>query len=74
MVLVAIKLVSKVRGEISVPPWLLSTALIVLHNLYLKGQEGDNDGTSADGIHALRARILEVLRQEPYMGEKIPVR
>ena len=36
MVLVAIKLVSKVRGEISVPPWLLSTALIVLHNLYLK--------------------------------------
>ena len=74
MVLVAIKLVSKVRGEISVSPWLLSTALIVLHNLYLKGQEGDNDGTSADGIHALRARILEVLRQEPYMGEKIPVR
>ena len=74
MVLVAIKLVSKVRGEISVPPWLLSTALIVLHNLYLKGQEGDNDGTSAGGIHALRARILEVLRQEPYMGEKIPVR
>ena len=74
MILVAIKLVSKVRGEISVSPWLLSTALIVLHNLYLKGQEGDNDGTSADGIHALRARILEVLRQEPYMGEKIPVR
>ena len=74
MVLVAIKLVSKVRGEISVPPWLLSTALIVLHNLLLKGQEGDNDGTDADEIHALRARILEVLRQEPYMGEKIPVR
>ena len=40
----------------------------------IKGQEGDNDGTSAGGIHALRARILEVLRQEPYMGEKIPMR
>ena len=40
----------------------------------LKGQEVDNDGVSADGIHALRARIVEVLRQEPYMGEKIPVR
>ncbi|RMX41337.1 hypothetical protein pdam_00021646, partial [Pocillopora damicornis] len=38
------------------------------------GQEEDNDGASADGIHALRARILEVLRKEPYMGEKIPVR
>ena len=40
----------------------------------MKGQEGENDGTSAEGIHALRAKILEVLRQEPYMGEKIPVR
>ena len=40
----------------------------------LKGQEVDNDGASGDGIHALRASILEVLRQEPYMGEKIPVR
>ncbi|XP_022809187.1 uncharacterized protein LOC111346088 isoform X5 [Stylophora pistillata] len=38
------------------------------------GQEGDNDSTSASGIHALRARILEILQQEPYMGEKIPVR
>ena len=33
MVLVAIKLLSKVQGEISAPPWLLSTALIVSHNL-----------------------------------------
>ncbi|XP_022809132.1 uncharacterized protein LOC111346088 isoform X2 [Stylophora pistillata] len=39
-----------------------------------EGRKGDNDETSAEGIHALRARILEVLRQEPYMGEKIPVR
>ena len=74
MILVAIKLVSKVQREICVPSWLLSTTLIASHNLSLKGQEGENDGTSADGIHALRARILEVLRQEPYMGEKIPVR
>ena len=28
----------------------------------------------ADGIDELQNRILEVLRQEPYMGEKIPVR
>ena len=40
----------------------------------MKGQERDNDGSRADEIHLLRARILEVLRQEPYMGQKIPVR
>ena len=28
----------------------------------------------ADGIKELQNKILEVLRQEPYMGEKIPVR
>ncbi|XP_022800778.1 uncharacterized protein LOC111338545 [Stylophora pistillata] len=38
------------------------------------GQEGDNDGASGDETHALRAKILQVLQQEPYMGEKIPVR
>ena len=27
-----------------------------------------------DGIDELQNRILEVLRQEPYMGKKIPVR
>ena len=27
-----------------------------------------------DDIRALRAKIMEVLRQEPYIGEKIPVR
>ena len=74
MVLVAIKLVSKVQGKICAPPWLLSAALIISQNLSLKGQEGDSDGIRADGIHVLRARILEVLRQEPYMGEKIPLR
>ena len=40
----------------------------------MKGQERDNDDSRADEIHLLRARILEVLRQEPYMGQKIPVR
>ena len=35
--------------------------------------EGTND-TSGDDIDALRAKIMEVLRNEPYMGEKIPVR
>ena len=33
MVLVAIKLVSKVQGEICAPSWLLSIALILSHNL-----------------------------------------
>ncbi|KAJ7384884.1 hypothetical protein OS493_019564, partial [Desmophyllum pertusum] len=35
--------------------------------------QGDDD-TSGDGIDALRNKIMEVLRQEPYMGETIPVR
>ena len=74
MVLVAIKLVLKVQGEIFAPPWLLSITLTVSHNLSVKGHERENDGSGADEIHLLRARILEVLRQEPYMGQKIPVR
>ena len=36
---------------------------------YLVGEE-----EKADGINELQNKILEVLRQEPYMGEKIPVR
>ena len=56
------------------PPWLLSITLTVSHNLSMKGHERENDGSGADEIHLLRARILEVLRQEPYMGQKIPVR
>ena len=52
----------------------LNNANYFTHNLSMKGQERDNDGSRADEIHLLRARILEVLRQEPYMGQKIPVR
>ncbi|KAJ7376083.1 hypothetical protein OS493_036970, partial [Desmophyllum pertusum] len=37
-------------------------------------QAGQGDDTSGDGIDALRTKIMEVLRQEPYMGETIPVR
>ena len=29
---------------------------------------------NTDDIQELRNKIMEVLRQEPYMGEKIPVR
>ena len=36
---------------------------------YFVEQEG-----KPDGIQELQNKILEVLRQEPYMGEKIPVR
>ena len=41
---------------------------------FSQGQEGDLLSTESDGIDALRAKIMEVLRQEPYMGEKIPTR
>jgi len=42
--------------------------------LLFSGQESDPDVASGDGIHALRTKIMDVLRQEPYMGEKIPVK
>ena len=42
--------------------------------MFSQGQEGDSVSTKSDGIDALRAKIMEVLRQEPYMGEKIPTR
>ncbi|RMX46704.1 hypothetical protein pdam_00015683, partial [Pocillopora damicornis] len=38
-----------------------------------KHKTAEEEG-KADGIDKLQNRILEVLRQEPYMGEKIPVR
>ena len=41
---------------------------------FSQGQEGDLLSTESDGIYALRSKIMEVLRQEPYMGEKIPTR
>ena len=35
----------------------------------------DNTRSASDyGVQALQNRILEVLRQEPYMGEKVPIR
>nr|XP_058942270.1 uncharacterized protein LOC131770568 [Pocillopora verrucosa] len=38
-----------------------------------KHKTAEEEG-KGDGIDELQNRILEVLRQEPYMGEKIPVR
>ena len=38
-----------------------------------KTYPGKEEG-KADGIKELQNKILEVMRQEPYMGEKIPVR
>ncbi|KAJ7358677.1 hypothetical protein OS493_022112 [Desmophyllum pertusum] len=35
---------------------------------------GDTDMPRNDEIEALRNRIMEVLKQEPYMGEKIPIK
>ena len=35
----------------------------------------DNTRSASDyGVQALQNRILEVLKQEPYMGEKVPIR
>ena len=41
---------------------------------FSQGQEGDLLSIESDGIDTLRAKIMEVLRQEPYMGEKVPTR
>ena len=34
----------------------------------------NTQGSSDEGVIALQKRLIEVLRQEPYMGEEIPVR
>ncbi|XP_022803673.1 probable serine/threonine-protein kinase pats1, partial [Stylophora pistillata] len=39
-----------------------------------RGKHKTEQEGNVDGINELRNKILEVLRQEPYMGEKIPVR
>ena len=42
---------------------------------FFKEQDCDSSSSDGgDGIDALRSKIMEVLRQEPYMGEKIPSR
>ena len=34
----------------------------------------NTQGSSGDGIRALQEAMIEVLKQEPYMGEEVPVR
>ena len=34
----------------------------------------NRQGSSDDGVAALRKRMIEVLKQEPYMGEEVPIR
>ena len=48
--------------------------LSVLLPFVIAGRESDSDVVSDDGIHGLRTKIMDVLRQEPYMGETIPVK
>ena len=50
------------------------SVLSVLLPFVIAGRRSDTDVASDDGIHALRTKIMDVLRQEPYMGEKIPVK
>ena len=45
------------------------SAAILEKGLLFSEQEG-----KTDDIQELRNKIMEVLRQEPYMGKKIPVR
>jgi len=40
-----------------------------MYVIFFSEQEG-----KTDDIQELRDKIIEVLRQEPYMGERIPVR
>ncbi|XP_022797699.1 uncharacterized protein LOC111335954 [Stylophora pistillata] len=39
-----------------------------------QGKHEAGDDSDGDGIPALQTRILEVIEQEPYMGEQVPVR
>ena len=34
----------------------------------------NTQGSSDDGVAALQKRMIEVLKQEPYMGEEVPIR
>ena len=34
----------------------------------------NTQGSSSDGVAALQKRMIEVLKQEPYMGEEVPLR
>ena len=34
----------------------------------------NTQGSSDDGVGALQKRMIEVLKQEPYMGEEVPIR
>jgi len=42
---------------------------VKVYVIYFAEQEGNTDD-----IQELQNKIMEVLKQEPYMGEKIPVR
>ena len=34
----------------------------------------NTQGSVDEGVVALQKRLMEVLRQEPYMGERVPIR
>ncbi|CAH3157474.1 unnamed protein product [Pocillopora meandrina] len=54
-------------------PNLIKKIIQKIQKLKGKHETAEEEG-KADGIKELQNKILEVLRQEPYMGEKIPVR
>ena len=50
--------------------FLVKTIGVILNIFYLPSEQKKN----TSDIQDLRDKIIEVLKQEPYMGEKIPVR
>ena len=34
----------------------------------------NTQGSSDEGVVSLKKRVIEVLKQEPYMGEEVPIR
>ncbi|KAJ7369945.1 hypothetical protein OS493_035293, partial [Desmophyllum pertusum] len=54
--------------------YIASKSVVCRHGLITRCDVFEDQEDNTDGIQALRNKIMEVLRQEPYMGEKIPVR
>ena len=52
----------------------LSDKVYACHHIRPIFSIDNTQGSSGDGIRALQEAMIEVLKQEPYMGEEVPVR
>ena len=66
----AIKQLRKIKFEPKVKLYCIKCENMIILVLFFEEQEANR----INGIQELRDRIMEVSRQGPYMGEKIPVR